>query len=63
MIILPEVVKRLSNSSCVIFLGKPLIYKFAPLIPSLLGLAKETWVERTGGIEYQEAEAMLLYHG
>ena len=34
---------RASKSNCVIDLGKPLIYKLAPLMLSELGRARETW--------------------
>lgn len=43
VMILPYGLKRFSRSCCVMFFGKPLTYRFAPLIASLLGLAYDTW--------------------
>jgi len=39
VMILPYGLKRFSRSCCAMFFGKPLTYRFAPLIASLLGLA------------------------
>lgn len=41
--IFPDWEKRFSKSNCVIDFGKPLIYKLAPLMLSLLGRARDTW--------------------
>jgi hypothetical protein len=45
VMILPYGLKRFSRSCCAMFFGKPLTYRFAPLIASLLGLAYDTWTE------------------
>lgn len=42
VMILPYGLNRFSRSCCVMFFGKPLTYRFAPLIASLLGLAYDT---------------------
>lgn len=44
VMILPYGLNRFSRSCCVMFFGKPLTYKFAPLIASLLGLAYDTCI-------------------
>lgn len=45
VMIRPYGLNRFSRSCCVMFFGKPLTYKFAPLIASLLGLAYDTCVQ------------------
>lgn len=42
VMILPYGLNKFSRSCCVMFFGKPLTYRFAPLIASLLGLAYDT---------------------
>jgi hypothetical protein len=46
VIIRPYGLNKFSRSCCVICFGRPLTYKLAPLIASLLGLAKDTLLQK-----------------
>lgn len=52
VIMRPYGLKRASRSCWVMFLGKPDTYKLAPLIASELGLAYDTYINKTYNNEW-----------
>ena len=68
VMMLPHGVNMFSMSCCVMFFGRPLMYRFAPLMLSLLGRATDTCDDTRGKlvlivaptpVQYQERERYL----